>query len=95
MFLPPNTTALIQPMDQRVIMATKRLYTRKYLDEVLVVIPDEDDKVQDTRGLRTLEKIKSYNLKSGIYNFASTWKQVKISTQAVLEKTSAGHRPPS
>ena len=37
-FLPPNTTALIQPMDQGVIMATKRLYTRMYLDEVLVVI---------------------------------------------------------
>ena len=64
------------------IMATKRLYTRKYLDEVLVVIPDEDDDIQDTRGLRTLKKIKSYNIKSGIYNFASAWKQVKISTLA-------------
>ena len=50
-FLPSNTTALIQPMDQGVIMTTKRIYTRKYLDEVLVVIPDEDDKVEDTRGL--------------------------------------------
>ena len=29
-----------------------------------------------------LEKIKSYNLKSGIYNFAGAWKQVKISTLA-------------
>ena len=31
---------------------------------------------------RTLEKIKTYNIKSGIYNFASAWKQVKISTLA-------------
>ena len=81
-FLPPNTTSLFQPMDQGVIMATKRIYTRKYLDEVLVVIPDEDDEIEDTRGLRTLEKIKSYNIKSGIYNFISAWKQVKISTLA-------------
>ena len=81
-FLPPNTTSLIQPMDQGVVMATKRIYTRKHLDEVLVVIPDEDDEIEDTRGLRTLEKIKSYNIKSGIYNFASSWKQVKISTLA-------------
>ena len=53
-----------------------------YLDEVLVVIPEEEDEIQDTRGLRTLEKIKTYNIKSGIYNFASVWKQVKISTLA-------------
>ena len=66
-FLPPNTTALIQPMDQGVIMAAKRLYTRKYLDEVLVVIPEEKDEIEDTRDLRTLEKIKTYNLKSGIF----------------------------
>ena len=63
-------------------MATKRIYTRKYLDEVLVVISDEDDEIEDTRGLRTLENIKSCNIKSGIYNFASAWKQVKISTLA-------------
>ena len=63
-------------------MATKRIYTPKYLDEALVVIPDEDDEIEDTRGLRTLKKIKSYNIKSGIYNFTSAWKQVKISTLA-------------
>ena len=82
MFLPPNTTSLIQPIDQGVIMATKRIYTRKYLDDILVVIPDEDDEIEDTRGLRTLKKIKSYVIKSGIYNFASAWKQMKISTLA-------------
>ena len=81
-FLPPNTTALIQPMDQGVIMATKKLYTWMYLDKVLVVIPEEEDEIQDNRGLRTLEKIKTYNIKSEIYNFASAWKQVKISTLA-------------
>ena len=47
-FLPTNTTSLIQPMDQGVIMAATRLYTRMYLDEVLVVIPEEEDKIEDT-----------------------------------------------
>ena len=81
-FLPSNTTALIQPMDQGVIMAAKRLYTRMSLDEALVVIPEEEDEIEDTRGLRTLEIIKTCNIKSGIYNFASAWKQMKISTLA-------------
>ena len=81
-FLPPNTTALIQPMDQGVIMVCKRWYMRKYLDEVLVVIPEEEDKIEDTRGLQTLQNIKTYNLMSGIFNFVNAWKQVKISTLA-------------
>ena len=63
MYLPPNTTALIQPLDQGVIMAAKQWYTCKYLDEVLVVIPEEEDEIEDTRGLRTLQNIKTYNLK--------------------------------
>ena len=60
-------------------MACKRWYTRKYLYEVLVVIEDE---AEDTRGLRTLNNIKTYNIKSAIFYFASAWKQVRISTLA-------------
>ena len=82
LFIPPNTASLIQPMDQGVIVACKRLYMRKYLNEVLVVIEDEEDIIEDTRGQRTLNNIKSYNLKSGIFNFASAWKQVKLTTLA-------------
>jgi hypothetical protein len=37
-FLPPNTTSLIQPMDQGVIVACKRLYKKKFLEEVMVVL---------------------------------------------------------
>ncbi|XP_069176271.1 tigger transposable element-derived protein 7-like [Procambarus clarkii] len=43
MALPPNTISLIQPMDQGVICATKRLYTKKMLNEVLVVLPLPED----------------------------------------------------
>ena len=35
MFLPPNTTSLIQPMDQGVLQAMKNRYNRKLLQEVI------------------------------------------------------------
>ena len=82
MYLPANTTSLIQPMDQGVISACKRRYQRRYLNEVMVVIENEQDKVNDTRGLRTLENIKNYTIKSAIFNFANSWKDLKISTLA-------------
>lgn len=73
MYLPPNTTSLIQPMDQGIISALKRKYTRRYLDEVLVVLEDNSDLVEDTRGTRTLANIKTYNIRSAICNICSAW----------------------
>ena len=35
-YLPPNDTALIQPMDQGSISVTKKLYNRKLLKRVLL-----------------------------------------------------------
>ena len=43
MFLPPNTTSIIQPMDLGVFVSCKRLYQQKYLNDVFVVIEEEDD----------------------------------------------------
>ena len=63
-------------------MSCKHFYQRKYLLEVLVVLEEEEDLIEDTRGLRTLNNIRGYNLKSGLYNFASAWKNVKITTLA-------------
>ena len=59
MFLPLNTTSIIQPMDLSVIASCKRFYQRKYLDEVLVAIEEEED----TRGQRILKNIKTNNIK--------------------------------
>ena len=71
---------LIQPMDQGVIHATKLIYRRLFLSEVLVVEETPEDLVEDTRGLQTLEKLKAYNIKQAIFNFSEAWKQVKNST---------------
>ncbi|XP_022913914.2 tigger transposable element-derived protein 7-like [Onthophagus taurus] len=75
MFFPKNTTSMIQPMDQGIILATKRIYRRKFLDEVMVLEDEENTRVQ-----RTLENLKNYNLKSTIFNFAAAWKEVKVET---------------
>ena len=77
LFLPTNTTSLIQPMDQGVIHTTKLIYRRLFLSEVLVVEETPEDLVEDTRGLRTLEKLKAYNIKQAIFNFSEAWKQVR------------------
>ena len=81
-FLPPNTTSLIQPMDQSVIQATKMRYKRIFLKDVLEVIETEEDKVEDRRGMRTLANLKAYNLKSAIFNFATAWKNISATTLA-------------
>lgn len=82
MALPPNTTSLIQPMDQGVICATKRLYTKKMLNEVLVVLPLSEDieLCMDNRAKKNLENLKNYTVKRAIYNWAKVWSEVREST---------------
>ena len=82
LFLPPNTTSIIQPMDQGVIQATKMRYKRLFLKDVLVVRGggSEDVDGEDSRGIRTLQNLKAYNLKSAIYNFTNAWQALSQST---------------
>ena len=49
-------TAVIQTMDQCVIVATKRQYPWRFLEEVTVVLEDKEEKDPglDIRGQRTL-----------------------------------------
>ena len=47
-----------------------------------MVIEEEED----TRGERTNKNIKTYNIKSAIYNFESAWKDVKMITLSNLWK---------
>ena len=82
MFLPANTTSVIQPMDQGVIHAVKLRYRRLFLSEVMVVEETPEDEEEDTRGQRTLEKLRAYNLKQAMYNFCEAWKQLTVSTLA-------------
>ena len=51
-----------------------------------MVIEEEKHLEEDTRCQRTLMNIKTYNIKSVIYNFASAWKDVKMTTLKLVEK---------
>ena len=68
-------------MDLAVIQATKLRYNRKFVREVLVVSETPEDKVNDTRGQRTLDNVRAYNLKSAIFNLSAAWKDI---TQVTL-----------
>ena len=52
----------------------------EYLDEVLVVIEEEWDLEVGTRRQPTLKNIKTYNMKCAIYDLASAWKDMKITS---------------
>lgn len=76
MFLPKDTS-IIQPMEQGIILATKRIYRKKFINEIMAEVEENEE---DTREQRTLENLKRYSLKSAIFNFASAWEEVNVQT---------------
>ncbi len=67
MFLPPNTTAAIQPMDQGVLDPCKRRYKRKLLAHIILENESEDKSVP--------EILKACNMKQVVYWIASAWEE--------------------
>lgn len=69
MYLPKNTTALIQPMDQNVIKTLKAHYKKRLLMDI-VSQPNDD----------IAAILKSFNIKDAILNAAFAWQQLKSTT---------------
>lgn len=69
LYLPPNVTSLIQPMDQGVIEATKRIYKRS-LARRLLLSDDEVPVVQFMKGI---------SLKDCCEMIANAWEKVTVS----------------
>ena len=67
LFLPPNTTAAIQPMDQGVLDPCKRRYKRKLLAHIILENESEDKPVPDI--------LKAINMKHVVYWIASAWEE--------------------
>ncbi|XP_006163026.1 tigger transposable element-derived protein 7 [Tupaia chinensis] len=79
-FFPHDTSTLIQPMNQGVVLSCKRLYRWKQLEESLVIFEESDD--EQDKGEKGVSKIKIYNIKSAIFNWAKSWDEVKQITIA-------------
>lgn len=70
MYLPPNVTPIIQPMDQNVIQTIKSCYKKSLLYTVL----SKDGNV--------VQALKETNLKDVVFNLASAWE--KITTKTIV-----------
>lgn len=68
-FLPANTTSLIQPMDQSVIVAMKRRYRKKFIQRLVA----EDD-------TSLIDYWKAYNIKDVVVNVSDAWADVTTQT---------------
>ena len=72
-YLPPNTTSLIQPMDQGVLENIKRRYKR---DLLLRLLND------DVGSLNIAEFSKTLNIKDAVLMSAKSWDEVDVSSIA-------------
>ncbi|GFW67927.1 jerky protein homolog-like [Trichonephila clavipes] len=68
-FLPPNVTPLLQPMDQGVLQKLKQIYRKQFLRTLI-----EDDAVS------LVAKIKQTNMKDVVYWSAESWENVTDQT---------------
>ncbi|XP_067133880.1 tigger transposable element-derived protein 1-like [Centruroides vittatus] len=73
-FLPPNTTSLIQPMDQGVIRAFKALYTRSTMEGLISSI-DEDNVVFSLKNYWW-----GYNIATCLVNIQNALNEMKEQT---------------
>ncbi len=71
MFLPANTTALIQPMDQGVLQAMKNRYMKSLLRKLLMA---------DKEGQSMTTFVKSINIKDVVYMIGDAWDNIESST---------------
>ena len=66
LFLPPNTTFLIQPMDQGVLQAMKNRYKRKLLQKVIC-----SQDIDQTQSIKDIVKL--HSVKDALYMLSDAW----------------------
>ncbi|CAL4247680.1 unnamed protein product, partial [Meganyctiphanes norvegica] len=65
-FLPPNTTSILQPMDQGILRQLKVIYKSRLM---LDLVADDDKSI--------IQAWKDYNIRDAIFNIASAWDNIK------------------
>ncbi|CAH2302071.1 tigger transposable element-derived 1-like [Pelobates cultripes] len=79
LFLPPNTTLLIQPMDQGVIATFKAYYLRRTFHQLIEHMDREDKQSM-------LDFWKQYYIMKAVSNIDLSWKEVTAVPQGCVEK---------
>ncbi|XP_042230003.1 tigger transposable element-derived protein 1-like [Homarus americanus] len=77
LFLPPNTTSLLQPMDQGVIAAFKAYYLRRTFKKLIAATEEGNDEAS------VLQFWKNFNIKHAIDIIVEAWGEVKDLQQLV------------
>lgn len=80
-YLPPNVTAIIQPMDQGVISITKKLYKKQLLSKL--VLKDNQ--------LNISEFLRNFTLRDCITLISSVWQNIQSSTLRKVWKPMLGN----
>ena len=70
-FFPPNVTSLIQPMDQGVLVAIKRQYRRKILEELVF---------QDNNGTSLVNFLRKIHLLKVLEMITASWNEIQPKT---------------
>jgi hypothetical protein len=71
-FLPPNATALIQPLDQSIIFSFKQNYRKTLLREIVIYSKPENSTI--------IERLKKFNLKDCLILIKNAWNSISEST---------------
>ena len=71
LYLPPNVTALIQPMDQGVLETLKRLYKKKLLRRLVI---------EEENGTGIIAFLKTVNMKVVVDMISESWNEIKATT---------------
>jgi hypothetical protein len=72
LFLPPNTTSLVQPMDQSVLENMKRRYRKELLKKLLLA----DDAITSESEVSLIDFWKSLTIKDAMYMISDAWNDI-------------------